>query len=139
MTKNTEALFLSKNEVYRTKEGFNKLMQENPSTDFAIRIVEGTPSLHTTATLTKLLASYSCMYQLKKIMKMSFAQTQQTIEELLYVYPSLSAWGILLLLWEFPFTRTPEVFGAFIGANPDEYETQLCKELCPEFAAWSAA
>jgi len=114
-------------------------MQENPSTDFVIRIVEASPALHTPETLTKLLASYRVMYHLKKIMKLPFAQVQQTIHEFLYVYPALSAWGILLILWEFPFTRTPEVFGAFIAANPDEYEQQLLPELCPEFAAWLAA
>ena len=134
-----EALFLSKNKAYRTKEGFEALMKENPSTDFVIRIVEGTPSLHTPETLTQLLAHYRVMYHLKKIMKLPFAQVQQTIHEFLYIYPALSAWGILLILWEFPFTRTPEVFGAFIAANPDEYEAQLCGELCPEFAAWLAA
>ena len=134
-----EALFLSRNEIYRTKEGFETLLQENPSTDFVIRIVEGTPSLHTPETLTKLLASYSCMYQLKKIMKLPFAQTQEAINEFLYVYPALSAWGILLILWEFPFSRTPEVFGAFLKASPDEYEAQLLPELCPEYAAWLAA
>ena len=140
MTKNTsEALFLEKNKAYRTKEGFEALMQENPSTDFVIRVVEGTPSLHTPETLTLLLAHYRVMYHLKKIMAFPFAQVQQTIEEFLYVYPALSAWGILLLLWEFPFTRTPEVFRAFIAANPDEYEQQLLPELCPEFAAWLAA
>ncbi|OQB66940.1 MAG: hypothetical protein BWX92_04048 [Deltaproteobacteria bacterium ADurb.Bin135] len=114
-------------------------MQENPSTDFVIRVVEGTPALHTPATLTKLLASYSCMYQLKKIMKLPFAQVQQTIHEFLHVYPEPSAWGILLLLWEFEFARTPEVFEAFLKASPDEYEAQLLKELCPEYAAWLAA
>jgi hypothetical protein len=103
MTKNTsEALFLSRNEVYRTKEGFEALMKENPSTDFVIRVVEGTPSLHTPETLTQLLAHYRVMYHLKKIMAFPFAQVQQTIEEFLYVYPAPSAWGILLILWEFP-------------------------------------
>ena len=140
MTKNTsEALFLEKNKAYRTKEGFEALMKENPSTDFVIRVVEGTPSLQTPETLTLLLAHYRVMYHLKKIMRLPFAQTQETVQELLYVYPSLSAWGILLLLWEFPFTRTPEVFGAFLKASPDEYEAQLLPELCPEYAAWLAA
>jgi hypothetical protein len=136
---NTEALFLEKNAVYRTKEGFNKLLEGNPSMDFTLRIVEGTPALHTPETLTKLLTHYRVMYHLKKIMRLPFAQTQETINEFLYVYPSLSAWGILLILWEFKFSRTPEVFGAFLKASPDEYETQLCKELCPQFAAWLAA
>ncbi|MCC6251403.1 MAG: hypothetical protein IT238_02945 [Bacteroidia bacterium] len=138
-TNTSEALFLSKNKAYRTKKGFNKLLEGNPSMDFVIRIVEGTPSLHTPETLTQLLSHYRVMYHLKKIMRLPFAQVQQTIDELLYVYPALSAWGILLILWEFSFTRTPEVFGAFIAANPDEYEAQLLPELCPEYAAWLAA
>ncbi len=138
-TNTSEALFLEKNKIYRTQEGFEALMKQNPSMDFVIRIIEGTPSLHTPETLTQLLSSYRVMYHLKKIMKFPFAQTQETINEFLYVYPSLSAWGILLILWKFPFTRTPEVFGAFIAANPDEYEAQLLPELCPEYAAWLAA
>ena len=72
-------------------------------------------------------------------MKFPFAQVEQTIEEFLYVYPKPTAWGIFLLLWKFQFARTPQVFEAFLDANPDEYETQLCQELCPEFAAWLAA
>ena len=135
----SEALFLSKNKAYRTKKGFNKLLEGNPSMDFVLRIIEGTPSLHTPDNLTKLLAHYRVMYHLKKLMAFPFAQTQETINEILYVYPALSAWGILLILWEFPFTRTPEVFGAFIAAKPDEYETQLCQELCPEFRAYLTA
>lgn len=114
-------------------------MKGNPSMDFVIRLVEGTPSLQTPETLTQLLSQYRVMYHLKKIMAFPFAQVQETIHEFLYVYPALSAWGILLILWEFPFTRTPEVFEAFLFAKPDEYETQLCQELCPEFRAYLTA
>ena len=137
--KNPETLFLEKNEVYRTEKGFKVLMQENPSMDFVLRIVEGTPALHTPETLTQILAHYRVMYHLKKIMRLPFAQVQETIEEFLYVYPTRTAWGIFLFLWEFQFGRTPETFRAFIAANPDEYEQQLCKDLVPEFAAWLAA
>ena len=121
------------------EEVLDYLLGERASMDIILKFVEASPALHTPETLTKLLASYRVMYHLKKIMRLPFAQTQETINEFLYVYPSPTAWGILLLLWQFPFTRTPEVFGAFIAANPDEYEQQLCKELCPEFAAWLAA
>jgi len=115
------------------------LLLEKAAMDIILKFVEASPALHTPETLTKLLASYRVMYHLKKIMKLPFAQVQETIHEFLHVYPTPSAWGILLLLWEFPFSRTPEVFGAFVAANPDEYEAQLLKELCPEYAAWLAA
>ena len=115
------------------------LLLEKVSMDIILKFVEASPALHTPETLTKLLASYRVMYDLKKIMKLPFAQVQQTIDEFLYVYPAPTAWGILLLLWEFPFARTPEVFGAFLKASPDEYEQQLLPELCPEYAAWLAA
>ena len=121
------------------EEVLDYLLGERASMDIILKFVEASPALHTPATLTKLLGAYKVMYHLKKIMKFPFAQTQETINEFLYVYPAPSAWGILLLLWEFEFARTPQVFEAFIAANPDEYEQQLLPELCPEFAAWLAA
>ena len=121
------------------EEVLDYLLGERASMDIILKFVEASPALHTPETLTKLLASYRVMYHLKKIMKFPFAQVQETIHEFLYIYPAPSAWGILLLLWEFQFARTPEVFKAFIAANPDEYEQQLLPELCPEFAAWLAA
>ena len=121
------------------EEVLDYLLKEKAAMDIVLKMVEYSPTLHTPATLTKLLASYKVMYHLKKIMRLPFAQVQETIHEFLYVYPAPSAWGILLLLWEFEFARTPQVFEAFIAANPDEYEQQLLPELCPEFAAWLAA
>ena len=124
---------------FQNEEVLDYLLLEKASMGIILKFVEASPALHTTKTLTKLLASYKVMYHLKKIMRLPFAQTQQVIEEFLYIYPAPSAWGILLILWEFKFTRTPEVFEAFIAASPDEYEAQLLPELCPEFAAWLAA
>ena len=121
------------------EEVLDYLLKEKAAMDIILRLVECSPALHTPETLTKLLGAYKVMYHLKKIMRLPFAQTQETIEEFLYVYPAPSAWGILLLLWQFKFTRTPEVFEAFLKASPDEYEAQLLKELCPEYAAWLAA
>ncbi len=117
----------------------NYLLLEKAAMDIILKLVEYSPTLHTPATLTKLLASYRVMYDLKKIMKFPFAQTQEAINEFLYIYPAPSAWGIFLFLWEFQFARTPEVFEAFITAKPNEYETQLLTELCPEFAAFLEA
>ena len=124
---------------FQNEEVLDYLLKEKAAMDIVLKMVEYSPTLHTPATLTKLLASYKVMYHLKKIMRLPFAQVQETIHEFLYVYPAPSAWGILLLLWEFEFARTPQVFEAFIAANPDEYEQQLLPELCPEFAAWLAA
>ena len=124
---------------FQNEEVLDYLLKEKAAMDIVLKMVEYSPTLHTPETLTKLLGAYKVMYHLKKIMKFPFAQVQETIHEFLYIYPAPSAWGILLLLWEFEFARTPEVFKAFITADPDEYETQLCKELCPEFAAWLAA
>lgn len=121
------------------EEVLDYLITERASMDIILKFVEASPALHTPETLTKLLSAYKVMYHLKKLMRLPFAQTQETINEFLYVYPAPSAWGIFLLLWEFEFARTPEVFAAFIAANPDKYEQQLCKELCPQFAAWLAA
>ena len=127
-----------------TNEVLDFLISKNATMDFILEFVEASPALHTPETLTKLLASYKTTHHLKieeflKLISYPFAQQQQTIQEFLYVYPKPTAWGIFLLLWKFEFARTPEVFEAFIDAKPDEYETQLCQELCPEFRAYLTA
>jgi hypothetical protein len=124
---------------FQNEEVLDYLLGERASMDVILKMIEYSPSLQNATTLTKFLGAYKVMYHLKKLMRLPFAQVQETIHEFLYVYPAPSAWGILLLLWEFEFARTPQVFEAFLDAKPDEYETQLCQELCPEFRAYLTA